>query len=100
MTLDQVVTQRDVQGQPISRLAYAVGAGLRDLPPELVEDLTEKCFAGDVYVLVTDGVTGAAGSDEALTAALEAPDASGLLDLALAQGGPDNATAVRLELLP
>jgi serine/threonine protein phosphatase PrpC len=51
-----------------------------------------------VYLLVTDGVRAAVGNDAALEALLEAPDAQGVLDLALAGGGPDNATAVRLEL--
>jgi serine/threonine protein phosphatase PrpC len=90
----------DGSGQRVSRLMYAVGADLPELPPDLVEDLSEKCFPGDVYLLVTDGVMAAAGSQAALEAAFDAPDAKGVVDLALANGGPDNATAVRLELFP
>jgi protein phosphatase len=98
LTQDHALVIPDGSGKGIPRLIYAVGADLPELPPDLVEDLTEKCWPGDVYVLVTDGVLAAAGSDTALEAALEAPDARGMLDVALANGGPDNATAVRLEL--
>lgn len=100
LTQDHSVVMSDGSGQRVSRLIYAVGADLPELPPDLVEDLSEKCFPGDVYLLVTDGVMAAAGSEAALEAAFEAPDAKGVVDLALANGGPDNATAVRLELFP
>jgi PPM family protein phosphatase len=99
LTQDHSVMMPDGSGQKISRLIYAVGADLPELPPDLVEDLSGKCFPGDVYLLVTDGVLAAAGSEAALEAALEAPDAKSVVDKALAHGGPDNATAVRLELV-
>jgi protein phosphatase len=99
LTQDHAVVIPDGSGAGIPRLIYAVGADLPELPSDPVEDLTEKCWPGDVYVLLTDGVLAAAGSDTALEAALEAPDARGVLDLVLANGGPDNATAVRLEVV-
>lgn len=98
LTLDHSVVMPDGSGQKISRLIYAVGADLPELPPDLIEDLSDKCFPGDVYLLVTDGVMAAAGSEAAFEAAIEAPDAKGVVERALANGGPDNATAVRLEL--
>lgn len=97
LTQDHSVMMTDALGNKVSRLIYAVGAELPELPPEMIEDLSDKCFPGDVYLLVTDGVFAAAGNDAAFEAALDAPDAKGVLDLALANGGPDNATAVRLE---
>jgi len=99
LTQDHAVVIPDGSGEGIPRLIYAVGADLPELPPDLVGDLTETCRPGDVYVLVTDGVLAAAGGDAALGAVLEARDARGMLDLALVNGGPDNATAVRLEVL-
>lgn len=98
LTEDHTVLIPDGSGQRVPRLICAIGADLTQLPPDLVEDLTEKSWPGDVYLLVTDGVLAAAGSEAALEDALGAPDAPGVLDLALANGGPDNATAVRLEL--
>ncbi len=98
LSLDHAVIMPDGAGNKVSRLIYAVGADLPELPPDLIEDLTEKCFPGDVYLLVTDGVMAAAGSESAFEAAINAPDAKGVLELALANGGPDNATAVRMEL--
>jgi protein phosphatase len=98
LTADHAVLLHDGSGQAMPRLTFAVGADLPALPPDPVTDLSEMSWPGDVYVLVTDGVLAAAGSDTALEAALEAPNAQGMLDLALANGGPDNATAVRLEL--
>jgi PPM family protein phosphatase len=99
LTVDHVVLLPDGSGQAIPRLTFAVGADLPMLPPDLVTDLSEMSFPGDVYLLVTDGVVNASGSEQALEAALEATDAAGVLERALAQGGPDNATAVRLELI-
>jgi protein phosphatase len=98
LTQDHSVTMPDGAGGKVSRLIYAVGANLPELPPDLVEDLSEKCFPGDVYMLISDGVLAATVNESALHAALDAPDAKGVLDLALVNGGPDNATAVRLEL--
>ncbi|MGE0552115.1 MAG: PP2C family serine/threonine-protein phosphatase [Gemmatimonadales bacterium] len=97
LTVDHAVPLPDGSGR--TQLTHAVGAGVPALPAELVTDLTEMCYPGDLYLLLTDGVLAAAGSDEALEAVLDAPDARGVLDLALAKGGPDNATAVRLEVL-
>jgi protein phosphatase len=98
LTLDHAVIMPDASGQRVSRLIFAVGGNVPELPPDLVEDLTEMCLTGDVYLLVTDGVLAAAGSDSALETAMNAPDARGVLDLALSKGGgPDNVTAVRLE---
>lgn len=99
LTQDHAVVIPDGSGGGIPRLIYAVGADLPELPPDPVEDLTDKCWPGDVYVLLTDGVLAAAGSDTALEAALAAPDARGVLELVLASGGPDNATVVRLEVV-
>lgn len=99
LTTDHAVFFPDGSGQLVPRLTHAVGAGVPALPAELVTDLTDKCWPGDVYLLITDGVLAAAGSEAALEAALDAPDAAGVLDLALAHGGPDNATAIRLEIL-
>lgn len=98
LTQDHSVVMPDGSGQKISRLIYAVGADLPELPPEMIEDLSQKCFPGDVYLLMTDGVLAATGNEVALEAAMNAPDANGVLELALKNGGPDNATAVRLEL--
>jgi protein phosphatase len=100
LSADHVVMLPDGSGHPVPRLTFAVGAGVPDLPLELVTDLTDKCWPGDVYLLMTDGVYAAAGGDDRLEAALDAADAQEVLDRALADGGPDNATAVRLELLP
>lgn len=97
LTQDHTVVMPDGSGQRIARLIYAVGADLPELPPELVEDLTEKSFAGDVYLLMSDGVLAAAG-DAPLEEIFDAPDAQGILERALMHGGPDNLTAVRLEL--
>ncbi len=99
LTADHAVLLQDGAGQLVPRLTHAVGGGVPALPAELVTDLTDKCWPGDIYLLTTDGVLAAAGSEAALEAALDAPDARGVLDLALAHGGPDNATAVRLEIL-
>ncbi len=99
LTTDHAVAFPDGSGQLVPRLTHAVGAGVPALPAELVTDLTDKCWPGDVYLLITDGVLAASGSETALETALEAPDAKGVLDMALAHGGPDNATAVRLEIL-
>jgi PPM family protein phosphatase len=99
LTQDHSVVMPDGSGGRISRLIYALGADLPELPPDLVEDLTGKCFSGDRYLLVSDGVLAAAGSEERLEAAFSAGNASEVLELALANGGPDNATAVHLELV-
>jgi len=97
LTVDHAVAMPDGSGR--TQLTHAIGAGVPALPTELVTDLTEMCYPGDVYLLLTDGVLAAAGSEEALESVLDAPDARGALDLALVNGGPDNATAVRLEIL-
>ncbi len=86
-------------GPSVSRLTCAVGASLPDLPSEPIADLTDVTFAGDVYLLVTDGVLAAAGGDDMLDTVFDAPDAAQLLEHALMHGGPDNATAVRLEVV-
>jgi protein phosphatase len=99
LTVDHAVVRSDGSGRANSSLTHAVGAGVPALPSELVTDLTDMCFPGDVYLLITDGVLAATQTDDALEAALAASDAKGVLDLALARGGPDNATAVRLEIL-
>ncbi len=98
LTTEHAVFLPDGSGRLVGRLTHAVGAGVPALPAELVTDLTDKCWAGDVFLLVTDGVFAAAGDDTALEVALDAPDAAGVLELALKNGGPDNATAVRLEI--
>jgi protein phosphatase len=97
MSQDHSVAMPDGTGQRITRLIYAVGADLPELPPDMVEDFTAKCFPGDVYLLLSDGVLAAAG-EERFEAACNAPTAEAVVELALANGGPDNATAVRLEL--
>lgn len=99
LTSDHAVSLPDGAGTLTSRLTHAVGAGVPALPTELVTDLTDMCWPGDVYVLVSDGVMAASGSESALEHALDAPDAQTVLDRALVDGGPDNATAVRLEIL-
>jgi protein phosphatase len=99
LTTDHAVLVPDGTGGLVGRLTHAVGAGVPALPTELITDLTDKCWPGDVYLLITDGVIAAAGGEAALEAALEAPDAQGVLDRVLTNGGPDNATAVRLEIL-
>jgi protein phosphatase len=100
LTTDHAVSVPDGSGAPIARLTHAVGAGVSPLPTELVTDLTDMCWPGDVYLLVSDGVLAAAGSEEKLDELFDAPDAQSVLDRALARGhGPDNATAVRLEVL-
>lgn len=99
LTSDHVVLIPDGSGTPAPRLTHAVGAGVTALPTELVTDLTDMCWPGDVYLLVSDGVMAASGSEAALEHALDAPDAQTVLDRALVRGGPDNATAVRLEIL-
>lgn len=99
LTADHAVLLPDGSGRLVGRLTHAVGAGVPSLPADLVTDLTDKCWPGDVYLLITDGVLAGAGSEAALEIALDAADAEGVLDLALAHGGPDNATAVRLEIL-
>ncbi|MFN0178029.1 MAG: PP2C family protein-serine/threonine phosphatase [Gemmatimonadales bacterium] len=97
LTVDHAVALPD--GRSSAGLTHAVGAGVPALPAELVTDLTDMCWPGDVYLLITDGVLAATETEAALEAAFAAPDARGVLDLALAHGGPDNATAVRLEIL-
>jgi protein phosphatase len=99
LTVDHAVSVPDSSGGANAGLTHAVGAGVPALPAELVTDLTDMCWPGDVYLLITDGVLAATETEAALEAALAAPDAQGVLDLALAHGGPDNATAVRLEIL-
>ncbi len=99
LTVDHAVVRSDGAGRTNASLTHAIGAGVPTLPPELVTDLTDKCWPGDVYLLITDGVLAATETEDALEVALAAPDAQGVLDLALAHGGPDNATAVRLEIL-
>ncbi len=95
LTQDHSVVLPDRSGQRIARLIYAVGAGLPELPPDPVEDLTGQCLPGDVYLLVSDGVLAAVG-EERIDTVFAAPDAPGVLERALADGGPDNATAVRV----
>ncbi len=99
LTIDHSVTFPNGTGHQTAGLTHAVGAGVPALPSDLVTDLSDKCFPGDVYVLITDGVLNATASDAALEGALDAPDAQGIVDAALVNGGPDNATAVRLEIL-
>ncbi|MEP7383268.1 MAG: PP2C family serine/threonine-protein phosphatase [Gemmatimonadota bacterium] len=99
LTVDHSVTYPDGSGEQSAGLTHAVGADILELPAELVMDLSDKCFPGDVFVLITDGVLNATASDAALEAALDASDAQGIIDAALVNGGPDNATAVRLEIL-
>lgn len=99
LTVDHAVLVPAAGGAFAAQLTHAVGAGVPDLPAQLVADLSEKCFPGDVYVLLTDGVVNATTSDTALEHALDAGDALAILEAALAHGGPDNATAVRLEIL-
>lgn len=99
LTVDQAVIVPTGSGEYQSQLTHAVGAGVPELPSDLGTDLSDKCFPGDVYVLITDGVLNATASDALLEAALEAPDAQAIIDAALVNGGPDNATAVRLEIL-
>lgn len=98
LTQDHSVSMPDGSGGRITRLMYALGADLPELPPDLVEDLTEKCFPGDAYLLVSDGVLAAAGGEDRLDEIFNAPSASTVLERALAHGGPDNATAVLVEL--
>jgi protein phosphatase len=99
LTQDHAIVQKDAEGSLVSRLIHAVGGGRPELPPDLTTDLTDMCFPGDVFLLVTDGVLAAAGDEAAAEQIFEAPDARGVLDLALAKGAPDNATVVRLEFL-
>lgn len=100
LTTDHAVALPDASGTPIPRLTHAVGADVPELPEDLVTDLTDMCWPGDVYLLISDGVLAAAGSEGHLEAVLEAPDAQSVLDRALASGhAPDNATAVRVEVL-
>jgi serine/threonine protein phosphatase PrpC len=56
-------------------------------------------WPGDVYLLISDGVLAAAGGETALATAFNAPDAQAVIDAVLANGGPDNATVVRMEIL-
>lgn len=95
---DHAIVIPDGQGGKISRLIYALGADLPELPPDLSDDLTDRCQAGDVFLLITDGVLAATGTDERLLEAFEAPTAQEVLERALASGNvPDNVTAVRIE---
>lgn len=100
MTSDHALVVPDASGARVARLTHAVGGGVGELPNDLVTDLTGMCFPGDVYLLVTDGVVAAVGNDAELEPVLDAHDAQGVLDRALARGdAPDNATAVRLEII-
>lgn len=97
LTQDHAVAISDGSGASVNRLVHALGAGLPDLPGSMVEDLTGKCFPADVYLLVSDGVLAAAGAAP-LETVFDAADADAVLDRALRHGGPDNLTAVRLEI--
>jgi protein phosphatase len=97
LTVDQAVLASDGSGR--TQLTHAIGAGVSSLPPELVTDLTDMSWPGDVYLLISDGVLAAAGGEAALTSAFDASDAQGVVDAALANGGPDNASVVRMEIL-
>lgn len=95
---DHAIVIPDGQGGKISRLIYALGADLPELPPDLSDDLTDRCQPGDLFMLITDGVLAAAGSDERLLAAFDGATAQEVLDRALSNGqAPDNVTAVRIE---
>jgi len=100
LTNDHAVVLPDGAGPPVARLTHAIGAGVPMLPNDLIADLTDLCWPGDVYLLVSDGVLAAVGSETAPDDVFDAPDAQAVLDRALAHGhGPDNATAVRLEIV-
>ena len=56
LTQDQSIERVDDEGRRGSSLLFALGADLPMLPPEPVTDIGETVFAGDTYLLVTDGV--------------------------------------------
>ena len=99
LTEDHAVSVASGPGNSVSRLTFAIGAALGELPSEPVSEITAVTFAGDAYLLVTDGVIAAAGDETLLETAFDASDAAALLDQVLQHGGPDNATAVLLEIV-
>jgi len=90
----EVLTKDHVLHQGQSILTNCVGAGQREVHPDVFDT---DCVPGDVYVLLTDGVwntVGEAGVVKGLRAGSAQNVAADLVRRALAAGAPDNATAV------
>lgn len=95
--LEQLTTDHAVQ-RPDNLLTRCIGAGQSDVEPDLRR---ESLSAGDRFVLVSDGVWSVL--DDAAFAALLARSpvqqaAEALVLAAIAAGGPDNATALVVEV--
>lgn len=97
--LQRLTTDHAVR-EPDNRLLRCVGGGSRSCVPDL---LAEAAVAGDRLLLCTDGVWASVPEPELTTRLAAGPPqaaAEALVAAALAHGGPDNATAVVLEIGP
>jgi len=98
VTSDHTQRAAGIAGADRHVLTNAVGGGGPCLPD--VEELTSRLRLEDTVLLATDGVASDDIPDEDIEAALKSGAAvHALIAHALARGGPDNATAVRVDLL-
>lgn len=92
LTVDHAVQRPD------NLLTRCIGAGQADVEPDLRQ---EALAAGDRYVLVSDGVWSVLADEAFAERAARSPVQQAAEDLvlaALAAGGPDNATALVVEV--
>jgi serine/threonine protein phosphatase PrpC len=94
----ELLTEDHAVRQPDNLLTRCIGAGQPSLP---LDEASLDLLAGDRLLLVSDGVWSVVAADEfGRLAALLPPQAAAeaLVEAALRAGGPDNATAVVVEV--
>ncbi|MFO1030106.1 MAG: PP2C family serine/threonine-protein phosphatase [Planctomycetota bacterium] len=94
---ERLTTDHAVQ-RPDNLLTRCIGAGQGDVEPDLRQ---EALLAGDRFVLVSDGVWSVLDDELFAARASRSPVQQAAEDLvlaALAAGGPDNATAIVVEV--
>jgi PPM family protein phosphatase len=98
LTSDHTLHSEGIVEAPRHVITNAVGGHGRCHP--FVEEVTDRLLPEDTVLLTTDGVANDDVPDDDIGAALKAgPAVQALIALALARGGVDNATAVRVDLL-